>query len=783
VDRITWLSLAALSGAISVVAPGAAWACALCCAVLVARVHGVRIAALALVVFAGSAWRGREAVESYRARWSQVRAELSEPRRCAARARVVSTPTRVGGTLGWIAELESAECDQQHLPANTRARLYGGADELVRGDVLEVVAQLAPVQLFHNPNVADPTPGAARSGAVASGLVLGAEKVSTGRGIFAAIDRARAHTRRRIDATFAPAAQPLARALVLGETDLLPEDDIAFKRSGLAHLLAVSGTHLVLAIVTLVKLLGFVLRRIESLAARWEVERLAALLGVGLSLAYADFAGGSGSAWRAAWMLSAIFVARALGRHPRPLRALGLSFLVGSLCDPLAIFDISFLLSAAATVGLLSLGPTLNAFAKKTPTVPLRFLAVSCATTLSAMIPCTPLLGLLSPELTLIGIFANVVAAPVGELLALPLCLVHPLTSALPALEQGVALAGSGALLWVQSVARIAGSVRALSFPLPPPGAWHFAVMVVALAGVWSGRRRLAWVAGGVVALALVEMASVRAGRPQGVLRITALDVGQGDSLLVDLPDGRAMLIDGGGFVGSPVDTGRRVLIPELRARRRNRLDIVVLSHPHPDHFTGLVSALEAVEVGELWDTGQGRAEGAGPVYRAFIDRMRERGVPIRGPEELCHRIHELGAARARVLAPCPNFVPGRDENDNSFVIHLRLGERAALLTGDAEREEELELVEHHAHDLAADLLKVGHHGSRTSSTPEFLSRVRPSLAVVSCGVRNRFGHPHPETLEKLRAFGIAVARTDRVGAASWTTDGRAVTLAVARAD
>src|SRR5690606_3124473 len=125
----------------------------------------------------------------------------------------------------------------------------------------------------------------------------------------------------------------------------------------------------------------------------------------------------------------------------------------------------------------------------------------------------------------------------------------------------------------------------------------------------------------------------------------TALDVGQGDALLVDLPDGSLMLIDGGGFVGSPVDPGRRVLLPILRARRRERLELVVLSHPHPDHFGGLGVVLSDVEVGQLWDTGQGQAEGAGPDYAELLRLARERDVPVTSPAALCGSF-SFGGAR-----------------------------------------------------------------------------------------------------------------------------------------
>ena len=209
-----------------------------------------------------------------------------------------------------------------------------------------------------------------------------------------------------------------------------------------------------------------------------------------------------------------------------------------------------------------------------------------------------------------------------------------------------------------------------------------------------------------------------REGHPRGVLRITVNDVGQGDSALIDLPDGKLMLVDGGGFVGSPVDPGRSVLLPLLRARRRERIDIAVLTHPHPDHFIGLASTLREVNVGELWDTGQGREQGAGPTYAALIDDLRRRGVPIRGPAELCGPERLVGGARLQVFAPCPSFDPTLGANDNSFVIRLAHGARSILLTGDAESIEEGRLLAD-GPSLRADILKVGHHGSRTSTTPK----------------------------------------------------------------
>jgi len=588
-------------------------------------------------------------------------------------------------------------------------------------------------------------------------------------------DRARAHVRERIVATFPPLSVPLAKALVLGESDLDPDDDAAFRASGLSHLLAVSGTHLVFAVVTLVNGIAFLLVRVEAFAASVRAARLAAALGVVLSLAYADFAGGSGSAFRAAYMLSVGFVVTAAGRRPSAVRCLAASIVIGAVLDPLVACDVSFLLSVAATAGLIGIGPVFSIYTKRVQPRPLAWFVQSLATTLSAMLPCVPLLALLASEIGVAGLIANVLAGPVGEICALPLCLLHAILGFWPGLERGVAMAGGGALLIVRAVARLSAQQSALRLSLPVPSAWQIvtsAVLGVALLAAPAGRRArnalICLIA--AAALLLFEREAAVRGKPHGKLVASVLDVGQGDAALLDFPDGSLWLIDGGGFVGSPVDPGRSVILPELRARRRSRIDVMVLSHPHPDHFSGLESVLGAVEVGEFWDTGQGSVEGAGPTYARVRALLRDRHVRVRGPAELCGE-GRYGGVAVQVLSPCPSYRPGVGANDNSFVIRLVFGARAFLFTGDAEHEAEQALLERGV-PLAADFLKAGHHGSRTSSSPEFLDAVKPSVASMSTGIRNRFGHPHAATLEKLKQRGILALRTDRYGGIRIETDG-----------
>jgi competence protein ComEC len=779
IDAVLVIAIAGALGGLVVVAPSATFAFVLCAAALLAPRLPRSVLVAALAAFAFSGVRAAHAVPAFERHLFEVRARLGPPARCSGTGTVESSPAARGGALNYVVAFPALDCEGRSIGA-ARVRLYEGPAALARGDHVDVVAQLAAAELFRNADLPDPTPVAARGGVTLSGAALSSRIVFSSRGLAAVIDRARARARRGIDATFTPSAAPLARALVLGENDLSEDDGAAFRASGLAHLLAVSGTHLVFAVLGVVRALVFILVRVERLSAGRDVGRFAAAAGAVLAPLYADFAGGSGSAWRAAWMLSIGLGARAVGRRPDAVRSFALSIAIGTLLDPLVALDVSFALSAAATAGLLCIGQPLVAWlVPEHSGVVRRAVLGSTAATVAAMIPCTPLLATLGSRLTVAGIVANVVAVPFGEAISLPLCLVHVLVPPGP-LAMGIARVASGALMVVRFLARTSAAATWAAFPVPPPSAAHWVVIGVgALGVVVVGARpsasRFVWrtglIAGTCASLVVVELAARRSGSPRGVLRMTVLDVGQGDSALIDLPDGKLLLVDGGGFVGSPVDPGRSVILPLLRARRRDHLDIAVLTHPHPDHFLGLATVLREVPVGELWDTGQGRAQGAGPVYAAMIDDLKRRGVPIRGPAELCGPERRFGGAALQVFAPCPSFDPALGANDNSFVVHLRHGARSLLLTGDAESIEEERLLPLGA-ALRADVLKVGHHGSRTSTSRALVEAVKPDVATISCGVRNRFGHPFPGTVAALQSAGVGVLRTDIAGSIQLSTDG-----------
>ncbi len=773
------LGAAACAGALAWVAPVATSVATAFALVAVARAGRTITAFVAALLFLIGSWRASGAIATHEvAREAAIRAG-PWPARIELTGQIARSPVLAGDALRVDVDVPGRGLVALHVPHEDGASSSNG---LARGDVVRAIAQVAPLDRFWNEGTGDPRPMQARRGVVLSGGVQAIEVVRHGAGLRAFVDRGRAHVRRRILATFAPDARAMARALVLGEDDVAPDDRRAFRKSGLAHLLAVSGMHLVIVAASIVAAVRALLVRVPAIAARWDASRFACAVGIPLVWMYADLAGGSGSAVRAAWMMSAALGARIVDRRPDAWRSAGLSVVALAISDPLAAFDASFVLSALATAGLLALARPIEAsIDRRLPRIP-SFARKALAATVSATIACTPVLACMAPDLSFGSVIANVVAVPVGEAAALPLCLAHAVLAPWPAAERGCAMAASGALAVVRAVAH---AFSWAVIPVPAPTAAQLAALVSAVATALVAKRfaRVRVGVAGALVIVFLELVARMRGAPRGVLRATFLDVGQGDAALIDLPDGSAMLIDGGGIVGSPVDVGERAVAPLLRARRRGRIDVVVLSHPHPDHFLGLATALEGIEVGALWDTGQGEVEGAGPAYDALLAAMRARSVPILRPRELCGR-RALGGATIEVLAPCPAIDGDHGANDNSFVLRIRHGSRALLFAGDAERFEEGVLVAREAREagtMHADVLKVGHHGSRTSSTPAFVAAVAPSVAILSCGIRNRFGHPHAATIETLLGAGARVLRTDREGGVTVTTDGESLDVETAQ--
>jgi competence protein ComEC len=274
------------------------------------------------------------------------------------------------------------------------------------------------------------------------------------------------------------------------------------------------------------------------------------------------------------------------------------------------------------------------------------------------------------------------------------------------------------------------------------------------------------WVSGwrlvGILALVAVVTWLALRGLPDGRLHVYFLDVGQGDAILVQAPDGRQILVDGG-----PNPTA---LLNELGAVLPfwdRSLDLVVLTHPDGDHITGLVPLLDRYRVAQVLDVPQSNtAPEAGP----WLERLMALGVP----RTLAQRGMRLpvGDLGVTVLHPGPTLLTGTasDDNNNAVVLRLDYGGTSVILTGDAESEAEADMIAAGL-PLTADVLKAGHHGSNGASSSPFIAAVAPRLAVIQVGAENTFGHPHPAVLERLR--GVEVLRTDQNGRIEVVSDGQ----------
>jgi competence protein ComEC len=325
------------------------------------------------------------------------------------------------------------------------------------------------------------------------------------------------------------------------------------------------------------------------------------------------------------------------------------------------------------------------------------------------------------------------------------------------------------------------------SYRIPGPPVWLMIVFLTAgvllavtarSSNSWS--RLASRSAAGVLGLSALTIAifPFSPRRSAGRLELTVLDVGQGDSLFVVSPHGRTLLMDGGGgFIGfagheqqNGIDPGEEAVSSYLWSRGFQKLDVVALTHAHQDHIGGLAAILENFRVGTLWI---GR-EVESAALAKLENLAREKNIPI--VHELRGKAFSWDGVEAQLLWPeiSPQAVGTSAKNNDSLVLHLKYGERGMMLPGDAENQAESSVLSDNDESaLRADVLKVGHHGSKNSTTPEFLAAVHPRVAVISAGEDNPYGHPNPELLARLTAAGVRILRTDHDGAVHVLTDGK----------
>ncbi|MBI9074232.1 MAG: DNA internalization-related competence protein ComEC/Rec2 [Desulfatibacillum sp.] len=599
------------------------------------------------------------------------------------------------------------------------------------------------------------------------------------------------HTRKSLSELIKNSAPPETRALffalLLGEKwSIDQETRDLFARTGIAHVLAISGLHIGMVALFAFQVFRLILSRSRKVLLSGRLFSLCAILTMGPVLLYGFLTGMAPSTQRAVIMVSVFLLGYVFDRDYDSLNTLAVAAMVILVWHPPALFDVGFQLSFTAVFSILY-GLKIVSF----KTIPItwgekarRKALVYLLIPLIAALGTAPVVLHYFDQVSLVGPLANLLVVPLVGFIILPVSLMACL--GLPVLPgvSGLMITMAGFMLQgVLGLAQMLASIPYASIMPIKPNAPEILLYYLALLSILHIKKR--W------AQCLLILCLIGSGVDAGYwinqrfgnadLRVTFLDVGQGSSALVEFPHGPCMLVDGGGLSAtSTFDTGRMIVAPFLWQRKIHTIDYLVLTHPQHDHAGGLGYLAEKFRIKEFWSNGQPAPIHAYEHLMAACSRKR---ALLPSLEDL-HKPQDIQGVTARVLHPAPGFeaMLGKDLqlNENSLVLKLSFGSQSVMFTGDIEAEGEALLVNRwNPEALQTTLCAAPHHGSQTSSTDEFVNAIKPEHVVFATGARNWYGFPNESVVLRYLTAGAQVYDTGKQGACAFSTKGDAWTVKV----
>ncbi|MDY6855411.1 MAG: DNA internalization-related competence protein ComEC/Rec2 [Thermodesulfobacteriota bacterium] len=669
--------------------------------------------------------------------------------------------------------------------------------DLKYGDRIRFISRLRSPRNFYNPGSFDYSKYLAYKGIFAIGHLKDCSYiVRIGEGdtncLWKAVQRYRGRIRDFIDNEVELPNRAIIKALILGEKGEIPDrikDN--FIDSGVAHILAISGLHLGFIAMVSFFFTRWMLKFSERLMLSYDINKIAAIVTVFPLFLYAFVSGFGVSTFRATIMIMTFLIAIVIDRQRDMYNTLALAAFIILVISPSAIFDVSFQLSFASVLAILYLVPRLLSYfswirplsCKFYPyltEVVSKYIGLLVLVSIAATLGTVPIAAYYFHRVAPFGFISNIAVVPIVGFIVIPIgLLIAVMVFVFPSLAALLIDLESAIIGFVVYIVKIFPHIPFSSFWVSTPSLIETSLFYLFIGFLFNTKRHKAprYIAAVLVVFILANFLYwSHTNSFNSDLHVTFLSVGQGDCAVIELPKGKRMIIDGGGFNNSSYDTGKNIIAPFLYKEKIKRIDYLVLSHPHPDHLGGLCFIAKNFKVKEIWTNGQ-RAD-----FESYDELTKI--IDDKGIKEVVMNIetgsHEISGVRVDIYHPQVALFNGKGSqlhssmNNNSLVVKLTYKNISFLFTGDIEEEAERKLATLGS-QLRSTVIKVPHHGSTTSSTKDFLSAVRPSYAVFSVGYKNRFGFPKKAVIERYKDLDCKTYRTDTQGAITMITDGEVI--------